>query len=211
MHAEDLERAAVRRAERKWGGKAAAVAAKVVADDHNVRAWKKGAGGESRLGVFLERQVGDVAIVLHDRVIPGTRHANIDHIVVAPNGVWVIDAKTYAGEVRRREVGTIFRPEYQVYIGSRNQTKLADGLSRQVTAVRATLETAPDLPATDVHPALCFVDTRWPSRLRPFDVRGVTVICPRALCDRIRKDGNLDADAVFRIAHVIHRGLRPAS
>jgi hypothetical protein len=210
-HAEELQVAAVRTAERKWGPTAAAVAAKVIAEDHDVRAWNEGGDGESRLGAYLDREVADVATVLHDRLIPGTKHANIDHIVVAPNGVWVIDAKTYAGEVTRRDAGSLFRPENRLYVGRRDQTKLAGGLSRQVGAVHAALETVPDLAELPINAMLCFIDTGWPLLLRPFDVRGVTVIYPRALRDRIRKGGTFDHDTVARAAFVIAEGLPAAS
>jgi len=39
--------------------------------------------------------------ILHDRRIPGSR-ANIDHIVVAPSGVWIIDAKRYSDQLVQR-------------------------------------------------------------------------------------------------------------
>jgi hypothetical protein len=50
------------------------------------------------LGVLGRLQV---AVVLHDREVPGTR-ANIDHLVVAGDGVWVVDTKRWAGVCDRR-------------------------------------------------------------------------------------------------------------
>ena len=41
---------------------------------------------------------------LHDRRVPGTR-GNIDHIVVGPAGVFVIDAKNYQGKIEVRNRG----------------------------------------------------------------------------------------------------------
>jgi hypothetical protein len=55
--------------------------------------------------LFLEREVGDRVIALHDRVIAGTRGTNIDHLFIAPTGVWVVDAKAYAGKVEKRDAG----------------------------------------------------------------------------------------------------------
>jgi hypothetical protein len=40
-------------------------------------------------------------VVLHDRRIPG-RRSNIDHLVIARSGVWVVDTKRYRGKVERR-------------------------------------------------------------------------------------------------------------
>ena len=61
-------------------------------DPQSTKAWATGAQGEERLGRQLDGHVGDGVHVLHDRRIPPTK-ANIDHIVVCPSGVFVIDAK----------------------------------------------------------------------------------------------------------------------
>lgn len=66
------------------------------------RSWETGALGEERLGRFLDAIATDT-VLLHDRRIPGTK-ANIDHIVVAANGVWIVDAKRYKGKVEKRDV-----------------------------------------------------------------------------------------------------------
>ncbi len=57
--------------------------------------------------------------------MPGSR-ANIDHLAVAPSGVYVIDAKRYKGkiEVRRPLFG-----KSKLLIASRDKTKLLDGLA----------------------------------------------------------------------------------
>ena len=62
------------------------------APQHESR-WAHGAGGEELVAQALAKRCPDIA-VLHDRRIPGSR-ANIDHIAVAPTGVWVIDTKRY--------------------------------------------------------------------------------------------------------------------
>src|SRR5688572_673792 len=63
------------------------------------RAWARGAEGEERIARRLAKLLGSNGVVLmHDRRLPGSR-TNIDHIAVAPSGVWVIDAKRYKGKV----------------------------------------------------------------------------------------------------------------
>ncbi|MCY7288237.1 MAG: NERD domain-containing protein [Cryobacterium sp.] len=59
-------------------------------DPQSTRAWAVGARGEEVLGQRLDKIAGPGVHVLHDRRIPGTR-VNIDHIVVGPTGVLVID------------------------------------------------------------------------------------------------------------------------
>ena len=50
------------------------------------------AAGERRLARRLNDELADIAVVLHDREVPNTR-GNIDHLVVAPSGIWIIHAK----------------------------------------------------------------------------------------------------------------------
>ena len=78
---------------------------------------------------------------LHDRRVPGTR-GNIDHIVVGPAGVFVIDAKNYQGKIEIRNRGWFFRPDHRLYVGRRDCSNLAAGLGWQVEAVIAALTAA---------------------------------------------------------------------
>ncbi len=48
-------------------------------------------GAEERVGAFLERELDDVAIVLHDLHVPGSP-ARVELVVVAPSGIWVVDS-----------------------------------------------------------------------------------------------------------------------
>jgi hypothetical protein len=57
-----------------------------------------GARGEEALGAALAQLPG--IRVLHDRRVPGTR-GNLDHLVVGPASVFVVDAKHYPGNTLR--------------------------------------------------------------------------------------------------------------
>lgn len=195
-----LEERQVRDARKRWGDHAAAVAAEIAKDDPSARSWAKGGIGESRLAALIDREVGDAVIALHDRIIPGTRGANIDHLFVAQTGVWVVDAKAYKGKIEKRDVGPIWRADYQVYVGGRNRTKLVDGMTLQLKAVRAALQLDPVSAQVKLHPALCFLESDWSLFARPFDVRGVTVLYPGALRDRLKKRGNVPRETMERIA-----------
>lgn len=95
---------------RRYGDDAAAVA-REMAERDVAASWRKGSDGESRLAAFVDREVGERVLTLHDRIIPGTR-GNIDHIFVASTGVWVVDAKVYKGRLIKREVGSLWRRDY---------------------------------------------------------------------------------------------------
>lgn len=113
-----------------------------------------------KLAAFVAREVGDRVITLQDRLIPGTR-GNIDHLFVAPTGVWVVDAKAYKGSVVKREIGPIWRRDHEVYVGGRNRTSLAKSVEHQFTAVLAAVRSDESLNGVDVYGALCFLDSEW--------------------------------------------------
>jgi hypothetical protein len=179
-------------------------------DPQATRAWRTGSAGEERLARFFERELPDGTVALHDRRIPRSR-ANIDHIVVSTNGVWVIDAKLYEGKVERRTLGPFWRPEIAVFVGGRNRTKVVHGMSPQIDAVCAALAADPLADEVAVKPAVCFVASEWGLFARPFDVAGVLVTWPQKLAERIAAPGPLTAPAVTRIANRLALGLPPAA
>lgn len=87
-------------------------------------------------------------VCLHDHRWPGRRLANIDHVVVGPGGVFVIDSKNWSGDIR--------------IVG---QTSRQNGHSRERTvasAADAGLAVAELIApyASHVRPVLCFVGDR---------------------------------------------------
>lgn len=63
-----------------------------------VRNWSQGAGGERLTGQVLAPLAHLGWAVLHDRRLPGS--ANIDHLLVGPSHVWVVDSKAYQGRIK---------------------------------------------------------------------------------------------------------------
>jgi len=103
-------------------------------EPQSTRVWERGAVGEELLAEWL-KDLPDTVRVLHDRRIPGSR-ANIDHIVVAPGGVWVIDAKQYKGAPALHIDGGFLRPRVEsLRVGGRDKTKLVEGVRSQVARV----------------------------------------------------------------------------
>ncbi len=173
--------------------------------------WGKGSEGETWLAGYIADEVGDHVVALHDRLIPGTR-GNIDHIWVSPTGVWVVDAKAYKGKVAKRETGPLWRPGRELFIGRRNRTSLAAGVKRQVDAVLAALRADPSLLGTEVHAALCLLESEWELLAMPFQVAGnVWVLYPGALKKRLKKSGPLTGETMDRIARLLDLGLPHAS
>ena len=199
----------VAEARRQYGDHAATVAA-AMANREVQASWGKGSEGESRLAAYVDGKVGKETLALHDRLIPGTR-ANIDHLWVAPSGVWVVDAKAYKGKVERRETGPVWRRDQQVFVGGRNRTALAEGVRRQVEAVVAALRADQTLRGTAIHGVLCFVEAGWSLLDFPFQLGNVWVMYPGALQKRLRKRGPLGHGERQRIARRLALSLPPAA
>ena len=138
------------------------------------------------------------------------RDVNIDHIFVAPTGVWVVDTKAYKGKVVRREIGPLWRRDNELYIGGRNRTSLAKGVDRQVDAVIAALRGDQSLHGTDVHAALCLIESEWRLLDLPFQLGNVWVMYPGALKKRLRKSGPLARETMELVARRLELSLPPA-
>ena len=133
------------------------------------------------MGARLDGIASDDIRVLHDRRIRGSR-ANIDHLVVTPSGVWVIDTKKYSGSPSLRVEGGILRPRVEkLMVGGRDKSRLVDGVLWQVECVRE------EVPGVAVRGILCFVDSEWPLLAGPFRVNGVEVLWPRKLVSRLKE------------------------
>lgn len=190
--------------EQKWGTGRLGRIAKALSDDpQSTKAWAQGAAGEERVAKVLADRLGDRAVLLHDRKVPGTK-GNIDHLVIAATGVWIVDAKQYRGKVERRDVGGWFRSDLRLYVGGRDRTKLVDGLQWQHDAVVAALDGA-DMP---VQLALSFVDAEWPLLFaKPLQFGDVWISWPKKLAELIDKPGPVDDDAIEAAARLLAEQL----
>lgn len=160
--------------------------------------WERGAAGEAIVGALLNGIPG--LLVLHDRAMP-RRSANIDHLVVAPTGVYVIDAKHYTGEPRADLVHGIRR----LYVAGDDATELVDGVRWQARAVEAIIGEA----GVPVHPVLCFVGSTW-SISNGLLIDGVGVTSPERLGVLLRSPGPLGTAAAAALHARLDAALAPA-
>lgn len=177
-------------------------------DPQSTRAWETGAGGEERLAARLDADAGDTLRLLHDRRIPGTR-ANIDHIAITPSGVFVIDAKRYKGRPHLRVEGGLLRSRVEkVMVGTRDGTKLVDGVLRQVEIVQSML--LAEHPLIPVHGVLCFLDADWPLIGGDFTARGVYVVWPKKLQKHLQRSGEISPGELTASHQLLAERLPPA-
>jgi hypothetical protein len=173
-------------------------------DPQSTRAWARGSEGEEELAKALAGVEG--IRVLHDRRVPGTR-GNIDHIVVAAGGVFVVDAKRYEGTIRVRDVGGLFKRDERLYVGRRDCSGLAQNMTWQVEAVEQALASVQ--PTPPITPVLCFVRGEWPLLFAPDSYRGVRLEGTRSIKKLVVRDPLLDAQAIYRVADTLSRHLPP--
>ena len=74
-------------------------------------AWRRGAAGERRTARVLAALEGEGWAVLHDLAVPRSR-ANIDHLVIGPGGVFVVDSKQYHGRLQFDRSGRLWHGRY---------------------------------------------------------------------------------------------------
>ena len=187
--------------EAKWGRFASIV--KFMTDDpQSTKAWRSGSIGEVKLAGYLTEHLGNRVVLLNDRRVPRTR-GNIDHLVVAASGGWILDAKLRKGLIELRDVGGWFKMDRQLYVGGRRQTRLIDDMGWQVEAVRNALGST----SVPVLPAVCFVDGEWRLFAKPFELSGVLVCWPKKLVEKISEQGALDPEEVLAVAGYLANSL----
>jgi hypothetical protein len=157
-------------------------------------AWETGALGEEWTGQILRPLEAEGFCVIHDRLIPGSR-ANIDHIVVGPPGVFVVESKNYAGRLRVRGD--------EVWVSGRRKPGIVAQAKREAAAVAVVVSPVPVTPLICVHRA----DLGW----FKVEVEGIRIVDPRGMVKLLRKAPvRLAPNQVAWLADRLERALRPA-
>jgi hypothetical protein len=152
--------------------------------------WARGANAEVATARLLARLPRGF-VVLHDRRAPGSP-GNIDHIVIGPSGVWVIDSKARRAELR------IHRG--QVWAGHRVVDPRP--AARQAEQV-ARLLGAPVSAVVAVHGRGL--------RRRGKKVGDVRILPARRLCRRLRRGRQQSQPDVVALAAKAGRMFMPAA
>ena len=168
-------------------------------------AFHQGAVAERAVADSLAmRTDSDRVITLHNRRMPSGR-GDIDHLAIAPTGVWVIDTKDWKGKV---EIRASWFGESRLLIRGRDCTKLIDGLETQIAAVRAALDGS-GCDDIKVQGALCLTKADLPF-LRTQALRGHVLLYRRALAKRLDADGPLSSVSIEHLARHLATLLPPA-
>jgi hypothetical protein len=171
----------------------------------STRAFASGAYGEEKLAAALAKVPG--IEVLHDRRIPGSK-GNIDHIVVAPAGLFVVDTKRYQGRVELKRKGSIFHPEYRLYATGFDRTTDRDGVKALAAIVdRAVLDNRVE-PQPIAIPVLCFIDAER-LNLGTRAHNGVLLETEHSIRELLLSDVEMAPGEIDRVARALGRLFPP--
>lgn len=137
--------------------------------DDAAAAWAAGAEGERRVAEELAN-LREAWTVLHDRLLrPGQSEANLDHVVIGPGGMFLVDAKNRAGRVTVWDGGLF---QHTVHAGDRVSLNLAAELKKvHGMAAYMAVETG-----RAVTPVLCLAGAHEGQFGEPQMVQGVWVV-----------------------------------
>jgi Nuclease-related domain len=158
------------------------------------RAWQRGAKGERHTARLLDRLGRDGYVSLHDLAMPDSP-ANLDHLVVGPSGVFVIDSKQWTGEVQQSADGLVWHDHYR--------------LDRTLATVRWQAEALGRLLGVPVAPLVCVHGAQIQGGgLR---AQGVAVVPASRLRRALGHDQVLSDTDVERYAATARMRLHPAT
>jgi Nuclease-related domain len=183
----------VGRAGRPGRGRAGWLAA-ALPPSEQARTWQRGATGERHTARLLRRLARDGFVVFHDLALPGS-DANVDHLVIGPSGVFVIDSKQWTGSVHQRADGLAWHNHYP--------------LDRTLEAVRWEAQTVGRLLGTRVGALLCVHGAHIQGG--GVDARGVAIVPANRLRDALGHDRVLSDADVDLLATTAWTSLRPAA
>ncbi|GAA2212902.1 hypothetical protein GCM10009850_083640 [Nonomuraea monospora] len=165
-------------------------------------AWRKGALGERATARRLRALEPAGYTVLHDRALPRSR-ANLDHLVIGPGGVVLVDSKRWHRNTSIRGHGG------RLWIGRRPADSLVKATVFEAGRVGEVLRAAgwqvPVVPVVAVHGAKL---PRWGA----LTVSGVTMLRAGRLCGWIRRHPpRLSPEQVASVSAAAERIFPPYS
>ncbi|WP_214327915.1 nuclease-related domain-containing protein [Nonomuraea sediminis] len=168
----------------------------------SVSAWRKGAAGERATARLLAPLQAEGHVCLHDRAIPGST-ANIDHLLVGPTGVWVIDSKKWHRRTQLHGRGK------RLWIGRRPAEGVLRGIAYERSAVARVVDRATG-NMVGVWPLVAVHGAKVPGIGRPLVLDGITLLKAGQVRRYIRQTSeSLSPDQVADLARTLDRAFPP--
>ena len=174
----------------------------------------KGAQGEYLMGGYLAVELTPGSRVLTDRKVPGDSDANVDHLVVASSGIWIIDSKKWTGEIRYRSPGfPSTDPNRYLTVGGVDRTSAIAKIYRLVIPVAKIVEDR----TVPIQPAIAFIEATWGLReglhfqrgKGPYRHEGVLLAGGHGIIKKINEQGPLSSESVDQLWRKLDRALPP--
>jgi hypothetical protein len=134
-------------------------------------------------------------MVFHDLAVPGNTRANVDHLVIGPTGVFVIDSKQWTGHVHQSADGLAWHNHYP--------------LDRTLETVRWEAETIGRLLGTRTAALLCVHGAHIQGG--GLHAQGVAIVPAHLLRSALGYDRVLPDADVDLLATTAWTSLRPAA
>ncbi|MGW4642141.1 nuclease-related domain-containing protein [Sphaerisporangium sp. NPDC004334] len=165
--------------------------------------WRGKRSGAVRTGRLLRRGLGKHGYrVLDGRAVPGK--ASIDHLVIGPGGVWIVDNEAWPPDTHIAAYGG------KLFFGERSGTSVAKGLVDAATTMAEMLSRESGIPIA-VTPLLAVHG----GRVKPpfVSAEGLTLFLPRKAARWIIGDAHVDLsqEQVEVLARTAARILRRMS
>lgn len=162
------------------------------------------------MDLSLHNHVNEGAVILTDRQVPGAK-SNVDHIVVAPSGVWIIDSKNWKGRIEYKSETTKSTAK-RLFVGGKDRTSAVESIFNLVIPVAQIIGNR----SVPIKPALVFIEGDWSdtsaARIlasKPYQHLTVWISWPKAIWKKINEPGPLDADTVKQIGADLELALPP--
>lgn len=159
--------------------------------------------GEREAAEMLTSTLGNsVSFLFNRRVGTGRVRDDIDILVIAASGVFVLDPKDYWGRKVRAN-----RARDSFVVNGRVRPGLADSMRRHIDAVQEAMELGP-LPEAPVSGAFCFINADLPlGRLVVDDVPAMTL---HGAAKLLKRRGPLTADKRAKLHTYLSEQFPPA-
>jgi hypothetical protein len=158
------------------------------------RTWQRGAAGERRTARLLDRLTREGYVVFHDLAVPGS-DANVDHLVIGPTGLFVIDSKQWTGSVHQGADGLAWHNHYP--------------LDRTLATVRWEAEAVSRVLGARAAALLCVHGAH--TQQGGLDAYGVAIVPASRLRDALGYDRVLSDGDVELLATTARMQLRPTA
>jgi len=171
--------------------------------------WFRGGTEEPSALRPIQEALAGRATMLTDRKIPGGL-AQLDLLVVASSGVWVVSSRRAHGLIEYKNAGGPLRNDRRLVVGGTDETAAVEQLAGDLVPVTSIIAN----PTIPVSAALVMIDGDWGGKSalrmlakRPYRHLGVYVTWPAALIKIIEQPGPLSPDGIQSITGILERKL----